>query len=124
VNGVNRYGARNNQSINDGGYNARVEEGYERNARSQGYGLSAKEQREYNNLANKMVNGGKNALTNSEKKRWEELKAKNPEDIAAAKEKEADKAKDKVDDLKTKIENLNTSVKNIETWLNKHDGAQ
>ena len=71
-----------------------------------------------------MVNGGKNALTNSEKKRWEELKAKNPEDIAAAKEKEADKAKDKVDDLKTKIENLNTSVKNIETWLNKHDGAQ
>lgn len=124
VNGANRYGARNNQSVNDGGYNARVEEGYERNARSQGYGLSAKEQREYNNLANKMVNGGKNALTNSEKKRWEELKAKNPEDIAAAKEKEADKAKDKVDDLKTKIENLNTSVKNIETWLNQHDGAQ
>ena len=124
VNGANRYGARNNQSVNDGGYNARVEEGYERNARSQGYGLSAKEQREYNNLANKMVNGGKNALTNSEKKRWEELKAKNPEDIAAAKEKEAEKAKDKVDDLKTKIENLNTSVKNIETWLNKHDGAQ
>jgi len=71
-----------------------------------------------------MVNGGRNALTKSQQKRWDELKAKNPEDIAAAKEKEADKAKDKVDELKTKIEDLNTSVKNIQTWLDKHDGAQ
>lgn len=41
INGRNRYGARNNQSIRDAAYNARVQAGYERNARSQGYGLSA-----------------------------------------------------------------------------------
>lgn len=123
INGKDRYDPRNNQSKNDAGYNARKEEGYERNARSQGYGLSASEQREYNNLANKMVNGGRNALSDREKKRWDELKAKNPEDIAREKEKEADKAKDKVDDLKTQVGLLKTSVDNIQTWLNNHGGA-
>lgn len=71
-----------------------------------------------------MASGGRNALSKSQQKRLDELKAKNPEDIAAAREKEADKAKNRVDDLKTKIEQLNTSVKNIQTWLDKHDGAQ
>ena len=123
INGKNRYDPRNNQSKNDAGYNARMEEGYERNARSQGYGLSASEQRDYNNLANKMVNGGKNALTNAEKKRWEELKAKNPEDIAREKEKEADKAKDKVEDLKTEVTKLKDGVDSIKTWLEQHGGA-
>lgn len=123
INGKNRYDQRNNQSKNDAGYNARMEQGFERNARSQGYGLSAKEQREYNNLADKMVNGGKNALSNAEKKRWEELKAKNPEDIAREKEKEADKAKDKVDDLKTEVTRLKDGVDSIKKWLDQHGGA-
>lgn len=123
INGKNRYDPRNNQSLNDAGYNARMEAGFERNARSQGYGLSAKEQREYNNLADKMVNGGKNALSNAEKKRWEELKAKNPEDIAAQKEKEAAKAKDKVDDLKTEVTRLKDGVDSIKNWLDQHGGA-
>lgn len=85
--------------------------------------MSKKEQKEYNDLANKMVNGGRNALSKSQQKRWDELKAKNPEDIAAAKEKEADKAKDKVDELKTKVDELKTSVDTIKTWLEQHGGA-
>jgi hypothetical protein len=123
INGKDRYDPRNNQSKNDAGYNARKEEGYERNARSQGYGLSASEQRDYNNLANKMVNGGRNALSDREKKRWDELKAKNPEDIARQKEKEAEKAKDKVDDLKTEVTKLKDGVDNIQKWLEQHGGA-
>ncbi len=80
-------------------------------------GMSKKDQREYNNLANKMFEGGRNALSKSEQKRWDELKKKDPEYQAQLAERNAEKAKDKRDDLKTKIGELKTSVDTIKTYL-------
>ena len=79
--------------------------------------MTKNDQREYNNLANKMVEGGRNALSKSEQKRWDELKKKDPEYQAQLAERNAEKAKDKRDDLKTKVSELTTSVKNIEKSL-------
>lgn len=76
INGQNRYGARNNATLNDAGYNSRVEEGMARNARSQGFGLSPKEQREYDDLAWKMAKG---TISGKDKQRLSELAAKDPE---------------------------------------------
>ena len=80
-------------------------------------GMSKKDQREYNNLANKMVEGGRNALSKSEQKRWDELRKKDPEYQAELAEKNAEKAKGNRDDLKTKVSELKTSVDAIKTYL-------
>ena len=80
-------------------------------------GMSKKDQREYNDLANKMVEGGRNALSKSEQKRWDELRKKDPEYQAELAERNAEKAKDKRDDLKTKIGELTTSVNTIQKYL-------
>lgn len=80
-------------------------------------GMSKKDQREYNNLANKMVEGGRGALSKSEQKRWDELRKKDPEYQAQLAERNAEKAKGKRDDLKTKVSELKTSVDAIKTYL-------
>lgn len=80
-------------------------------------GMSKKDQREYENLANKMVEGGRGALSKSEQKRWDELRKKDPEYQAELAEKNAEKAKGKRDDLKTKVSELKTSVDAIKTYL-------
>ena len=74
-NSSNRYGARTNVSKNDAGYNERIQAGYERNARSQGYGLSASEQREYDNLTRKFLSEaeGKTRMSDKERQRMHEL---------------------------------------------------
>lgn len=80
-------------------------------------GMTKKDQREYENLANKMVEGGRNALSKSEQKRWDELRKKDPEYQAQLAERNAEKAKGARDDLKTKVSELKNSVDTIRTYL-------
>ena len=80
-------------------------------------GMSKKDQREYDNLANKMVEGGIGALSKSQRSRWGELRKKDPEYQAELAEKNAEKAKGKRDDLKTKVSELKTSVDTIKQYL-------
>jgi len=90
INGSNRYGARNNQSVRDAAYNARVQAGYERNARSQGYGLSSSQRREYNDLQGKLERNG--FLSDRDMKRWKELRDNDPQVQREKAKREAEKA--------------------------------
>ena len=90
INGRNRYGARNNQSVRDAAYNARVQAGYERNARSQGYGLSSSQRREYNDLQGKLERNG--FLSDRDMKRWKELRDNDPQVQREKAKREAEKA--------------------------------
>ena len=130
INGKNRYDPRNNQSKNDAGYNARMEEGFERNARSQGYGLSAKEQKEFDRLANKFADeaAGKTSMSDKERERFKELAEKDPETQKAKAEREAEKAAQKKKNAEKQKEiaeqKLQLDVSAIRTWLDNHDGAK
>lgn len=89
INGQNRYTPRNNASIHDTGYNERVAAGMERNAQSQGYGLSARDRHRQQELYDKAKRG--TPLSNKE---LDELKDLNERDPAKQKEK-ADKELEK-----------------------------
>ena len=128
--GRKRSGAAANNTDNVGnwstftkpeGFEQRYWQTHQAEAKAAGVvpGLTKKEQQEYNKLADKMVEGGRNALSEKDKKRWDELKAKNPEDQAAEAEKAAAKAKDKVDTMKEKVSELKDSVDTIKQYLEK-----
>ena len=128
--GRRRSGASANNADNEGNWGTFAKpEGWEQRyfqthadeARAKGIvpGLTKKEQQEYDRLADKMVEGGRNALSEKDRKRWDELKAKNPEDQAAEAEKAAAKAKEQRDTLKDKVEGLKNSVDTIKTQLDR-----
>lgn len=95
INGTSRYGARNNASIHDAGYNARVAAGMERNAQSQGYGLSARDRKELNRLEMKGDDIG-----DADRRRRAELRARDPEWQKGQADKRAQAAKDALDAAK------------------------
>ena len=91
MNGQSRYGARNNVSKHDAGYNQRVQEGYERNAQSQGYGLSARDkarQRELEAKHDRAMERGQK-LSDKDAAELAELESRDPSKQKAKAEKEA-----------------------------------
>lgn len=134
INGANRYGARNNASIHDAAYNARVQAGYERNARSQGYGNSAKEQHAFDEQNAKLKRAGldpntasaedrEKVLGKSGNKEWEKRASKDPQRLKDKAQKEAEKAaqeKEAKQAAKEQAEkDLQTNVKNIYDLMKK-----
>lgn len=95
INGQNRYSPRNNASKNDAGYLERVQAGYERNAASQGFGLSARDRARQNELYAKARRG--TALRDDE---LAELKAINDRDPKKQAAKAAQAAKEAAEKLK------------------------
>lgn len=94
INGKNRYDPRNNASIHDEGYNQRVAEGMERNAQSQGYGLSARDksrQRELEAKHDRLQDRGQE-LSDREKAELADLEARDPAKQKAKADREAQQA--------------------------------
>lgn len=87
-------------------------------------GMSAKDQRTYDEMNRKLQNAG--ALTKEDREKvlgkkgakdWEELAAKDPEIKAALAAAKRDKQKEKVESLADKVGDIKTSISNIETTL-------
>lgn len=99
-NGQNRYGQRNNASIHDTGYNQRVQEGYDRNAQSQGFGLSARDkarQRELEKAYDRALDRGEKLDANKQAE-LDELDARDPAKQKAKAAKEAEEAKKRAEE--------------------------
>ena len=114
INGKNRYGARNNQSIHDAGYNERVNAGYERNAQSQGYGNSARDAMKLRDQQAKLdraaargedvstPEGRENILGKKGAKDYEDRLAKDPQHLKEAAKKAAEAAAEKLKEAQEK----------------------
>lgn len=94
INGKNRYDPRNNASIHDEGYNQRVAEGMERNAQSQGYGLSARDRARQSELEAKhdRLQDRGQELSDREKAELADLDARDPAKQKAKADREAQQA--------------------------------
>lgn len=91
INGKNRYDPRNNASIHDAGYNERKQEGYARNAQSQGYGLSARDRDFQNWAAGKLASGQE--LSGPDMERFKDINSRDPEIQRQKAEQAAEKAR-------------------------------
>lgn len=91
INGKNRYDPRNNASIHDAGYNDRKQEGYARNAQSQGYGLSARDRDFQNQIDAKLASG--QDVSGPDMERYRDINSRDPERQRQKAEQEAEKAR-------------------------------
>ena len=125
INGKNRYDPRNNASIHDAGYNARVAEGMERNAQSQGYGLSSRDrarQRELEAKHDRLQDRGQE-LSDGEKAELADIEARDPAKQKAKADREAEQARKDAEaaakEKETKEQKLRDDVAEIVTLMNK-----
>lgn len=107
------------------GKDARYWQTHQDEARAKGVvaPLSDKDLAEKNRLTNKMAEGGYDNLSKSDKKKWDEIKSKDPEFLAQQAEKEAEKKREQMEqaqkDRDQNLEDIKTSAQNIEQLLDK-----
>lgn len=121
INGKDRYDPRNNASIHDAGYNERKQEGYARNAQSQGYGLSARDRDFQNQIDAKLASG--QDVSGPDMERYKDINSRDPERQRQKAEQEAEKAREEAEaKQKEKDEaeqKLKDDVAKIVTLMNK-----